>query len=183
MTHAQQTPPNSTADVSADLIDSPEEHGELPSDSSFEVDSTESPKPKIDFAAEVTWWFTAAARMRAHWDEHSALYTTAAHVLDGLPVISTDVSPSGVCVSIAGTKADLTAAFKALRSIGFNINQRPGREKTDSWNGVFRHPSGAQLDLIFSSTQCRRVSAGVKLVEVEQFDIVCDDEASAEDAP
>lgn len=137
------------------------------------------PKPKIKFIEDVKWWQQTAAQIARHFAQHAALYATVAQHLEPLPIISSNVFQARVLVMMAGGKADLTAAFKILRALGFEPTERPDTQKRTEWMGSFNHPSGARVELNFTSTQCKRVVTGKKMVEIEEFDIVCDEETAS----
>lgn len=78
-----------------------------------------------------------------------------------------------ISLSFTGDGPKLTAVWKLLRQCGYNSNDRPKKGDTtfySFWSG----PEGvAKIFLNFSSTVCRRVQVGTKMVETPIYETQC----------
>jgi hypothetical protein len=77
-----------------------------------------------------------------------------------------------ISLSFAGDGPKLAAVWKLLRRYGYNTGSRP--KKGDTTFYAFWEQSGyAQLFMNFSSTMCRRVQVGTKMVEQPVYETQC----------
>lgn len=88
-----------------------------------------------------------------------------------------------ISVSFAGDGPKLTAVWKLFRQNGYNTNDRPKKGDTtfySFWSG----PEGlAKLFLNFSSSVCRRVQVGTKMVEQPIYETQCGEMPEIEPPP
>ena len=78
-------------------------------------------------------------------------------------------------VSLAGTKDDLVQLVRILRKLGIKPDSRP---KADAifWSTYWRSKENydCQVYVSFSSSECRRVQIGTKIVEQSICETQCD---------
>jgi hypothetical protein len=84
------------------------------------------------------------------------------------PTFYTDLN-----VSFTGDKHKLAAVIRIFRLAGWTSITKP-KDKEPSWCGYF-HKKGidASVWVAFTSTICRRVKIGTKMVEQDIFEVVC----------
>lgn len=86
-----------------------------------------------------------------------------------------DISNGCIDLSYAGDKHVLEGVFAALRQLGYKPSSRPKDEKMTSFSCWFDHDEESlRLWLSFSSTVCKRVKVGTKMVEQDVYEIVCE---------
>lgn len=77
-------------------------------------------------------------------------------------------------ISITGTKHDLEAVWRELRKMGFESPDNRPKATDPSFTGYFkRQIDGCKVYLFFSSTVCRRVKTGTRMVEQDVYETVC----------
>jgi hypothetical protein len=81
-------------------------------------------------------------------------------------------------LSLNGGGSRLAAVVRQLRRLGFETDSKPKAGDT-SYSTHFKHPSGAQVYVTFTSTVCRRIQVGVEMVEKPIYEVVCDDGVTA----
>jgi hypothetical protein len=92
------------------------------------------------------------------------------------------IDSTSLDINIVGDKQVLNRVFGILRRHGYEPLERP-TENTASYMTWFSKEGCGGIWLNFSSTQCRRVKVGTKMVEQDVYDVVCNDDAPAEAAP
>jgi hypothetical protein len=118
--------------------------------------------------------------MRATWTGYAAEYAPLLAKFAALNPTSISL-PCGFVVSanFAGDKHALTAIVRALRSEGWSTSAKPPKKGDNEWRPTFskKAKDGKQLQvwLYFTSTACRRVEVGKKMVEVPVYETVCDE--------
>ena len=75
-------------------------------------------------------------------------------------------------LTFAGGGDKLKAAWAALRRAGYNTESRPEKGDT-AFNAFWRKEGYAAIFMMFSSTLCRRVKVGTKMVEQDVFETQC----------
>ncbi|MGH9425202.1 MAG: hypothetical protein ACRD2L_02700 [Terriglobia bacterium] len=106
-------------------------------------------------------------------DRHQVLLQK---VIDEMPkgsVVRVSVDEESVNLGVTGDKHTLLAAVRRLRANGFSHRDSPPRENAPEWYAYFRHAAGAKIFFRFTSTSCRRVKVGTKMVEQDVFETVC----------
>jgi hypothetical protein len=77
-------------------------------------------------------------------------------------------------IHFAGTKHELEAVWGTLRRFGFEPPEHRPKAKDSSYNGLFiRETDNCKVYLFFSSTVCRQVKVGMKMVEQPVYETVC----------
>lgn len=71
-----------------------------------------------------------------------------------------------------GDGARLTAVWKLLRRHGFNTTARPEKGDT-TFHAFWKREGHAELFMSFSSSTCRRVQVGTKMVEQPIYETQC----------
>lgn len=77
-----------------------------------------------------------------------------------------------ISVSFTGDGARLTAVWRAFRTHGYNTESRPKKGDTTFYTFWYRDGM-SKLFMHFSSTMCRRVQVGTKMVEQPVYEIQC----------
>lgn len=85
----------------------------------------------------------------------------------------------GLNIGIAGTAKALAEAFRVLRKLGFEPEERP-KEGTYSYASYFVKEGEPPIYLSFSSTQCRLVQVGVKTITQPIYETRCDENGTVE---
>lgn len=136
-----------------------------------------------------------AMEMDQKWRENSHHFLPLLEKLDGLPCAAAITMNPGddgcLFIRLAGNAADLTLIVRAFRTTGWHtMYAGPPEAKQSSWSALWRlHKAGGEeaddvpgveIYFSFSSTVCRRVLVGKKMVEQDVYETVCgDDEAAA----
>lgn len=97
-------------------------------------------------------------------------------VVLSLRLLEADLSLSGdLNVRFSGDKAKLTAVVRVLRTSGFHTEE-PAPAKNASYWTAWYYKDGLDLPiwLSFSSTVCRTVKIGTKMVEQDVYEVQCD---------
>ena len=82
--------------------------------------------------------------------------------------------------SIRGTGEELTAAIRWLRTRGWNTDSKPPETNQAHWDALYVHTEDLnkiRIRLTFSSTVCRMVKVGTKMVEQDVYETRCGPEA------
>ena len=92
-----------------------------------------------------------------------------------------DTPVTGACdgynitVRVAGGPAELKSIFRAFRKLGYDPSARPGIKPEESFSSYFRREEGGpEFYLYFSSTICKRIKIGSKMVEQAVYETVCE---------
>lgn len=122
---------------------------------------------------------TRAARMKDFIAEYAHEINRVEAGLEPVKewLISTDldISNGSVDISYSGGKQVLTGIFTALRGLGYEPGSRPKDEKLSSFTCYWDHPKyKMRFWLTFSSTMCKRVKVGSKMVKQDIYETVCE---------
>jgi hypothetical protein len=125
----------------------------------------------------------AIAKDRLQWASCKEFFSP---VVNALQRIGAEPYLSGgtIYVSMTGDKDKLIQAFRIFRTAGMEfIGDRP--KKGDStWHSAFRHPTQTVYVFFqFTSSVCRRVKTGTKMVEQDVYEVQCGDISADEPAP
>lgn len=100
-----------------------------------------------------------------------------APIVNSMRKLGADVAfPNSLDVRLVGDAAKLAGAVRILRTSGFTFptSSRPKKGDT-AWHQFFTHPDcPVQIWFNFSSSVCRRIQTGTKMVEQPVFETVCD---------
>jgi hypothetical protein len=122
------------------------------------------------------------AKLRARWNSCRDLFSPviAAFQRGGIePYMQDDY----VVVQATGDKTKLESAFRILRGAGFTFNADRPKKGDSQWYSFFMHPeSETKLFFQFTSSVCKRVKVGTKMVEQDIYETHCGD-ISSDDPP
>lgn len=112
------------------------------------------------------------AERRETWNMHKAVL---APLVNAMRKLGADVSlTNSLNVSLVGDAAALAAAVRVLRGAAYvSHNPRPVKGDT-TWSAFFNRTESLEIYFSFSSSVCRRVQTGFKMVEQPVFETVCD---------
>ena len=79
-------------------------------------------------------------------------------------------------LSFSGDKAKLTSVIRILRTNGFDTDAEAPKANSNYWSAYFTdaEDSRTQFWISFSSTVCRMVKVGTKMVEQDVYEVQCD---------
>ena len=84
-------------------------------------------------------------------------------------------------VRFTGDKKKLISVLRIVRKYGFEINGERTQEGNPEWYSYVRHPDcQAPVWIAFTSSVCRRVKVGTKMIEQDVYEVRCEDEAAQE---
>lgn len=111
---------------------------------------------------------------RLLWRQHKA--TLAPIVAKALALNGRVAFPNSLDIHLSGDKHALAEMVRVLRTRGFSTANSPPKKGDNIWSAFFRK-DGIPFDIwfSFSSTVCRRVKVGTKMVEQDVFETVCDE--------
>lgn len=135
------------------------------------------------FAPNIEEYEKIAADLKESLLAHGAAYEA---VLDALSEVTLQsVYPDSVDLNIyfTGGKTELEKVWGILRRLEFEAPTERPKEKQSEWSGTFRREhDSCSVFVRFSSAVCRRVATGRK-IEIDEYEIVCDDEATSDQSP
>jgi hypothetical protein len=112
------------------------------------------------------------AKSRQLWASNKTLYApivVALRQLDIDPRLSTDLD-----VCFTGDAHKFAAVVRLLRTRGFKCDALPPAKGDTGWIGRYKHPEYAlQVWMSFSSSVCKRVKIGTKMVEQDIYEVQC----------
>lgn len=112
------------------------------------------------------------AERREVWAMNKAVL---APVVNALRQIGAEVSLSGsLDVRLIGDKHVLANAVRILRTAGYGFTTTRPEKGDTQWSAFFYRQGGMEIWFQFSSSVCRRVQTGTKMVEQPIFETVCD---------
>jgi hypothetical protein len=86
------------------------------------------------------------------------------------------LSGATIYVSMTGDKDKLTQAFRVFRGAGMDFTGSRPKKGDSSWSAAFRHPSqSVYVFFQFTSSVCRRIKTGTKMVEQDIYETQCGD--------
>ena len=74
----------------------------------------------------------------------------------------------------SGNVTTLKEIYKGFRKLGYEPDDRPTAKPVSSFRTRFRQDGKADWYLSFSSTLCKRVKVGTKMVEQDIYEVVCE---------
>jgi hypothetical protein len=87
--------------------------------------------------------------------------------------VSLDFVNSCIDIHSAGTAGDLAKIFRVLKKAGWDGPK--AEEKSASYSGFWKADDADwQIWVSFTSTMCKRVQVGTKLVEQPIYEVVCE---------
>jgi hypothetical protein len=122
------------------------------------------------------------AKRRSRWNSIKDFYrpiVNALHRLGIEPGLSTDVD-----VSFSGDAHKLATVVRILRTSGFTTESARPKDGDTTWYARYTHPECAtSVWLYFTSSVCKRVKVGTKMVEQDVYEVQCGDGNLAEAFP
>jgi hypothetical protein len=116
----------------------------------------------------------ALAKKRQKWQSIKDFYRPIINAFQRLglePRLSTEVD-----VSFAGDAARLATVVRILRTSGFETRSERPKPGSTTWYAYFEHPDcSTKVWLNFTSSVCKRVKVGTKMVEQDVFEVQCGD--------
>lgn len=103
------------------------------------------------------------------------------HIIATIPHTDISLDSSNLCISLAGTRAQLAEAMRVFRRNGFKPRNRPQAGETSYYayfHPVEPGPDGSYIGSIwfsYTSTQCVRVQVGTKMVEQPVYEVRCEE--------
>lgn len=128
------------------------------------------------------------AQQRQRWNAVKDFYLPIINALQRCGAEVYDISPE-IDVRLIGDGPKLTQFVRIMRTAGFEIQGNRPKPGDTTWNAFFAHPEcGMRLWLTFTSSVCRRVKIGTRMVEQDVFETQCgqisiEDEAAPLPAP
>ena len=108
-------------------------------------------------------------------DSNAAQFESVIRSFDKLSVMRVAVDGDTLDVNFTGDRFALQAAWGNLRRLGFNTTSKAESGKS-GYNGFWDHEeSDARLWISFTSSKCRTVQIGTKMVEQPIYETVCDE--------
>lgn len=81
-----------------------------------------------------------------------------------------------ITVCATGDKSKLEQAFRVLRGADFSFTAERPKKGDSQWYAFFTHPdSETKIFFQFTSSVCKRVKVGTKMVEQDVFETQCGD--------
>lgn len=118
---------------------------------------------------------THAGELAASWNKHKKTLEPILNALEDMPLITS--WDGDFNLSFAGSRVDIIRVWRALRASGWKLssNTTPPQANESTWAGFFHHPDFEfpRIWLRFSSTTCRRVARGTKMVEETIWETLC----------
>ena len=108
-----------------------------------------------------------------HGRLHAVLYGQTLTTLSKAAVQHSFLASSCLHLNVTGDKHKLEAIWSALRKLGYEPPAERPKANTPQFSGHFHHVSGATVFLYFTSTSCRVVRTGSKMVEAPVYEVVC----------
>ena len=117
----------------------------------------------------------AIAKDRLQWNSCKDFFGP---IVNALQQIGAEpyLSCGTIYVNMTGDKEKLTQAFRIFRTAGLEFNGDRPKKGDASWHSTFRHPSQTvYIFFQFTSSVCKRVKTGTKMVEQDVFEVQCGD--------
>jgi hypothetical protein len=79
-------------------------------------------------------------------------------------------------LSFSGDKTKLTSVIRILRTNGFDTDAEAPKANSNYWSAYFTNAEDSRIQfwISFSSTVCRMVKVGTKMVEQDVYEVQCD---------
>lgn len=84
-----------------------------------------------------------------------------------------DFSAGTFTINLTGGKPEVTNLIRVLRNHGYDSSRRPEGKQTYYSEFWKNEKDNITVFVCFSSTYCRSVKVGTKMVEVPIYDVVC----------
>ena len=115
------------------------------------------------------------AKLRQRWASCRALFAPVIAAFQRMG-IEPYMQEDYVIVQTTGDKTRLEQSFRVLRGAGFGFVAERPKKGDSSWYAFFTHPdSETKLFFQFTSSVCKRVKVGTKMVEQDVYETQCGD--------
>lgn len=95
--------------------------------------------------------------------------------------IEPEISVTSLNVSFTGNKEQLARAMRILRTSGFDTDEAKPKQGDTSWSAYFRKAEcPLQIWFYFTSSVCRQVKVGTKMVEQAIYETRCGEDIMEE---
>lgn len=116
-----------------------------------------------------------ARTKRRYYKDNKVEIGRVALAFKDITILRCNVDVNCIDIAITGDYAVLKAIFHAFRTLGYEPSDRPKEEKMSSFSTYFEGPDHeCRFWLNFSSTLCKRVKIGTKMVEQPVYETVCE---------
>lgn len=121
------------------------------------------------------------AKRRQKWATVRDFYRPILNALQRVgiePSLSTDID-----LNFAGDAQKLSAVVRILRTNGFSTTAERPKAGSNTWYARYSNPEvGLDVWLSFTSSVCKRVKVGTKMVEQDVYEVQCGDISGAVDS-
>jgi hypothetical protein len=116
------------------------------------------------------------AKMRQRWAACRDIFAPVVSAFQRIGIEPTFQGDDYVTVMATGDKSRLEQAFRILRGAGFTFRADRPKKGDSQWYAFFAHPdSETKIFFQFTSSVCKRVKVGTKMVEQDVFETQCGD--------
>jgi len=116
------------------------------------------------------------AKIKVRWNAHRALFAPIVAAFQHIGVEPTMTDPEYISVNMTGDKDALGSAFRILRGAGFKFSgARPQTGQTEWYTFFSTSDCPVKIWFSFTSSVCRRVKVGTKMVEQDIYEVQCGD--------
>ena len=135
-----------------------------------------TPEPLMDDPIEIAIAEQAIqlAKTRQKWASIRAFYRPLINAFQKLglePRLSNEID-----LTFTGDAHKLAAVVRILRTAGFTTTAARPKQGDTSWSAYFDHPDcTTRTWLFFTSSVCRRVKVGTRMVEQDIYETQCGD--------
>ena len=115
------------------------------------------------------------AKLRQRWASCREIFAPVISAFQRIGV-EPQMRDEYVTVCATGDKSKLENAFRILRGAGFSFSAERPKKGDSQWYAFFSHPdSETKIFFQFTSSVCKRVKVGTKMVEQDVFETQCGD--------
>lgn len=116
----------------------------------------------------------ALAKIRSRWNAVKAFYRPIVNALHCIAIEPRFDSELNICFS--GDAHKLAQVVRILRVAGMQTTGSRPKQGDTTWSAYYKHPDCAtDVWLYFTSSVCRRVKVGTKMVEQDVYETQCAD--------
>lgn len=116
------------------------------------------------------------AKMRQCWAACRDIFAPVVAAFQRIGIEPTMQGDDYVTINATGDKSKLEQAFRILRGADFTFNAERPKKGDSQWYAFFTHPdSKTKIFFHFTSSVCKRVKVGTKMVEQDVFETQCGD--------
>ena len=113
------------------------------------------------------------AERRMNW---ARIKKQAVPIVNALNDLGIEVTYSNdIDFSFTGDAHKLAAVVRILRTAGYNTDTDKPKQGDNTWYAFYRKEGCVRICLYFTSSVCKRVKTGTKMVEVDVYETQCGD--------